>query len=380
MKYDSTALKNDGRAKIDMADDIAHLTPSEAPFVALTKKLTKESATNAEFSWLDRELEARWDAINNSSGYDSAATSIVVDNGGYFRAGMIVKVPRTGEVILATAVATNTLTVKRGFGETTAAAIVDNDPLLIIGNVNEEGSGAPADAGGNPTKEYNYTQIFKTPFSVTNTANAIATYGGKLITQEQKDKGVLHRIDMERAFLFGERKEDTTGTHAKRSTRGLVKFLQGSGNVTNISDGSMSKLDFEGWLAGVFKNGSSQRLLLASPTVIQVIDSWGVNQLQTVPEANAKYGMHILKYISSHGELLITKEPLFEGAIYGGYAAAIDLSYIKYKYLDGRDTKLETNIQAPDVDGRRDQYITEAGLMVRLPKVHGLHTGVQTAA
>lgn len=380
MKYDSTALKNDYRAKIDMAEDIAHLTPSEAPFVALTKRLTKEKATNPEFSWLDRELEARWDAINNGAGYDDAATSIVVDNGAYFRAGMIVKVPRTGEVLLVSSISTNTLTVVRGFGETSAAAIVDNDPLLIIGNVNEEGSGAPSDAGGNPTKGYNYTQIFKTPFSVTNTANAMATYGGKLITQEQKDKGVLHRIDMERAFLFGERKEDTSGDHPKRSTRGLLKFLADSGNVTNISDGSMSKLDFEGWLAGVFKNGSSQRLLLASPTVIQVIDSWAVNQLQTVSNAMAKYGLHITKYISSHGELLVVKEPLFEGAIYGGYAAAVDLSYIKYKYMEARDTKLETNIQNNDIDGRRDQYLTEAGLMVRVPKVHGLLTGVSTAA
>jgi hypothetical protein len=73
---------------------------------------------------------------------------------------------------------------------------------------------------------------------------------------------------------------------------------------------------------------------------------------------------------------LIVKQPLFEGAVYGGYAAAIDMANVGYRYLNGRDTSLKTNIQANDVDGRRDEYLTEAGLEVKLPKTHGLLTGV----
>jgi hypothetical protein len=373
MRYDSSAIKSDGRLVIDMAEDIAFLNPSEAPMVALIKRLRKEKATNPEFNWLERDLEARWDAINNAAGYANNATSIVVDNGTYFRAGMLVKVPRTGEVILVTAVATNTLTVKRQFGETVAAALNDNDPLLIIGNVNEEGAKAPSDAGGNPVKMFNYTGIVRTPFSVTNTANASKTYGGKLITQEQKQHGIEHRIDLERQFLFGERYEDLTGTHPKRSTRGLLKWI--SSNVYDAG-GQLTETEFNNWLEGVFAKGSSKKLLLAAPRVISTIDSWGVGKLKTVSEANAKYGLHVTQYISSHGELNIVKEPLFEGSVYGGYATALDLENISYKYLERRDTALKTNIQDNDADGRRDEYLTEAGLMVQLPQTHGLLTGV----
>lgn len=376
MKYDTTALSNDKRLKIDMAEDIAFLTPEAAPFVALTKRLVKEKCSNPRYDWLDRELEPRWDTVNQAN-ESAPATSVVVSHGTYFRPGMLVKVPRTGEVILVTAIATNTLTVVRGFGETAAANLNNTDPLMIIGNVNEEGSKAPADAGGNPTAEYNYCQIFRTPFSVTNTANACQTYGGKLISQEQKDKGILHRIDMERAFLYGERKEDLTGTNPKRETRGLLKFL--SQNIKS-SAGNLSELDFNKWLQDVFAYGTSKKLLLASPLLVSVISTWAGGKLKTVPEAQAKYGINVVEYISPHGTLNIIKEPLFEGTIYGGYGAALDLQYIKYRYMDSRDTSLKTNIQDNDADGRRDEYLTEAGLEMRLPKSHGLITGVTGAA
>jgi hypothetical protein len=377
-KYDTSAISTDGRLVIDMSNEIALLQPSEAPFVALTKRLTKEQATNPEFKWLERELEARWDAVNNSSNIAADGTEIVVDHGSYFRAGMLVKNPRTGEVVLVSSISTNTLTVVRAFGETSAAIMNDNDPLLILGNVNEEGATAPGDAGGSPSAVSNYTQIFRTPFSVTNTANASKVYGSnKLLLQEQKDKGVLHRIDMERSFLFGEFKEDTTGTNVKRATRGLLGFLDQ--NTTDAS-GALTETEFNTWLRDVFKYGSSKKMLLASPLVVSVIDSWGVGKLQLVPEAQATYGLHVNRYICSHGELLIVKEPLFEGTIYGGYAAAIDLGNIKYRYMQGRDTSLKTNIQANDADGRRDEYLTEAGLEVRLPKTHGLLTGVTGAS
>ena len=37
----------------------------------------------------------------------------------------------------------------------------------------------------------------------------------------------------------------------------------------------------------------------------------------------------------------------------------LDMDNVRYVALDGRDTKLRTNIQAPDKDGIMDEYITE---------------------
>lgn len=368
-------LNTDKRLKIDMANDIALLQPSAAPFTVITQKMKKEVASNPRFEWLDRELEGR--VSKASAEALAAATSITVPDGSFFRAGMLVKVPTSGEVLQVTGVSSNTLTVLRGYGETAAATIAANTQLVIIGNANAEGAAAPDDAAGSPVAEYNFTQIFRTPFAITNTANKVKIFGaGNAFLQEQKIKAIEHRIDIERAFLFGERKEDLSGSHPKRTTRGVLGFLKE--NNLNISDGLLDEKTFNNWLEGVFAYGSDKRLLLASPRLISVISSWGAGKLQTVPGADKVYGFQCTRYISPHGELNIVKQPLFTGG-YSGMGVAIDLNDVSYKYIEGRDTNLITNIQNNDVDGRRDEYLTEAGLMLRLPKHHGVITGVTGA-
>ena len=56
--------------------------------------------------------------------------------------------------------------------------------------------------------------------------------------------------------------------------------------------------------------------------------------------------------------------------VHSGYGLCLDLDLCKYCYVD--DTKLEMNIQDNDYDGVKDQYITEAGLMLQGEKAHGL--------
>ena len=154
------------KLKIDMSEKIALLQPSAAPFMTFIKRAkgNTEVANNAKFNWLEDDLGARWDAINAAAGYADSDTKMVVDNGAYFSVGDVVKVPRTGENMLVSVVNpdgdnVNELTFVRAFGTTTAAAIVDNDPLVIVGNVNEEGAGVRTIKSTQESEVYNYTQF-----------------------------------------------------------------------------------------------------------------------------------------------------------------------------------------------------------------------------
>jgi hypothetical protein len=51
-------------------------------------------------------------------------------------------------------------------------------------------------------------------------------------------------------------------------------------------------------------------------------------------------------------------------------AIIIDMPYVKYRYLDGRDTNLERDLQANDADSVKHQYISECGLELTQDKVH----------
>ena len=131
------------RLRIDMSEKIAELEPNASPLITLTKKMKRRRVvTNPEFSWMEQDPGNRWDAINNAGGYNKNATEWAVDNAGYFRVGDIVQVPRTTEVVLVTNVDNtgNTITVKRGWGGSTTAPLVGDDPLVILGNANEEGA------------------------------------------------------------------------------------------------------------------------------------------------------------------------------------------------------------------------------------------------
>jgi hypothetical protein len=51
---------------------------------------------------------------------------------------------------------------------------------------------------------------------------------------------------------------------------------------------------------------------------------------------------------------------------------AVDPSKIGYRFMRNRDTKLRVDIQAPDLDGWKDEYLTEFGWVVQNPQVHGV--------
>lgn len=363
---------------VDMSDTIGLLQPNAEPFMSFLKiaKRNSEVANNPKFEWMEDDLLPSWDAVNNASGYASGATSIVVDNGSYFRVNDVLKVPRTSEVILVTAVdsGTNTLTVVRGYGVTAAAAIVDNDPIVIIGNANQEGAGTRELKSTLEVPKYNLTQIFKTPFGVTNTEKATKMYGGSDLSYQQAKAGVQHKIDMARAFMYGERKEDTSGSKPKRTTGGLLSFL----NKNNYdAGGQLTQTEFDNNISEVvFKYGSKEKILLASARLLSVINTWALGKLQ-VDNLAKEFGLEIFKYVTPFGVYnIMNYQHILEGAVYGGYGVVIDPEGVKYRPLNGRDTKLETNIQNNDEDQRKDQYITEAGLEVRNAEKHAVITGV----
>lgn len=366
------------RLRIDMSEKIAELEPNASPLITLTKKMKRRRVvTNPEFNWMEQDPGNRWDAINNATGYNNSATVWAVDNAGYFRVGDIVQVPSTTEVVLVTAVDNtgNTITVIRGWGGSTTAPLVDDDPLVILGNANEEGAKLREIKTTEPVKKTNYTQILRTPVGVTNTLAATSTYGPKAMAYYRHLDGINHAIDMERTMWLGKKGKDIHNGKPRRTTGGIIEFL--TENVLDVSaiSGSLTEQAFTEWLEDVFRYGSSEKILFACGRLCTIIDLWAQNKLKTVP-GERTYGVKIKEYVSSHGTLFIVKHKLFEGAVYGGMGVILDMNNVAYCPLKGRDTKLLTGRQDPDEDAVKDEYITEFGVEVRLPKTHAIIKGV----
>lgn len=356
--------------------EIHYLTPDAAPLTVLLKRTRKKSIPSTKPEWFEKDLPARWDQVNNGGGYTAGDTAIVVDNGAYFSVRDEVNVPRTAEKMLVTAVntGTNTLTVSRGVGSTSAAALVNDDDLQIIGNAYAEGAGLGNEKSHQPTNPYNYTQIERTPFGQTESQRQSNVYVG-----DEKDlmreKLIEHMIDLERTALFGERNIDTTSTaNPIRYAGGALYYL--TSNVT--SAGTLTEPEFETWAQGVFANtnASDSRVLLASPLLISTIGQIAAGRLQTVSDRNATYGINVTQWITGHGVFNIVKHRLLEsgagGQGYSGYGIAIDPSKTRYFVLGDRDTKLRKNIGTPGDDGYTHEYLTEACMGFHNPSSMGV--------
>lgn len=368
---------------IDLRKEILLLDPSETPFTVVSQNTKKGSlrapAVDTTINWHNDELTTRFDAVNNGSGITSSATTIAVDTGSLFHAEDIVLNPRTGEQVRVSSISTNDLTVERGWGATSGVAMNDNDPLLIIGSAAVEGETSKTAVTANPTKVSNYTQIFRTPVEASGSwltaSNQSAPHDWPY---QHKKKAIEHLIDIELSGLFG-----TPSDGTQRTAGGLLNFL-----TSNNQDagGTLTEAELETFLRTIAgpRGGNANLTLFAAPLVISVINAFAVGRLHVVSKETS-YGLNVMEYISAFGTMKLVSHPLLSGAVYGGYAIAVDFKTdgtIRYRFLSGdgpgpsRDTKLLTNRQENDRDGLKDEWLTEASWEVGLPKRHGVLTGV----
>lgn len=390
----SATSSSEQRLIVDAVDKIFLLEPNKHPLVTLLTNvgkvwdgkawvgsgIMKAVTGNPEFKWFEDVYGGRYARTTNTE--SSSSTTIEVQGAGtssayIFTIGDVVRNSRTSENFLVTAIASAlSLTVVRGYGSVVGAAMNAGDGLFIIGNVNEENAGARNVNATRSTPQVNYTQIFKTTIAVSNTEKAANLYGGKDLPYQRAKKGTEHALDIERAFWFGQAKYDVTGTqgHPRRSTGGVDEFITGGSSYVQNQGGPLTAPDMNTFLREGFTFGNSTKMLFAGGIVLQAINEIARGQILT-KTGDTTYGVRISEWQTPFGIVNIVHNPLFVEEL-AGQAYLMDMECFRYRFMEGRDTQLQTNIQAPDVDGEVDQYISEVGLERKQAPRHALLKGV----
>jgi hypothetical protein len=265
-------------------------------------------------------------------------------------------------------VSTDTITVGAELGGATGAGVdISEDTVWIIGNANEEGAGLRTLKSTTPEEKVGYTEIFRTPFGVTETSKATETLIKENdLDYQRRKKGKEHAIDIERAFIFGKKAKLTSGTHPERFTEGVVNAV-----TTYATANVDTEAEFETWLEDLFAYGQTEKYLLASPAFVSMINGWAKSKVQ-ITQSEKTYGIQIIKYVSAHGTVNIIKHDLLKGSLYGNYGIGLDFEALTYRYLTGRDTKLLTDRQSPGDDELIEEYLTECGLQIAEEQRHAL--------
>ena len=357
-----------------------------APLNALLAMGSSESTDDSEFKNFRDELPDRKLSVNGAVA--SATTTTVTldasDDNKFAIAGAIVINSETGEVMHVTAdTSGTTLTVDRNIGGT-SHQIADNANLFIAGFAAQEGGSSPTAISFDASVTSNFCQIFRTAFSVSNTLNSTYLRTGDKYDEAMTKALKLHMSDIERAMFFGV-KHEANGTSAQptRFTGGLTNSLT---NVVDIntdyatyggsSAGQMTEEGFDSLLIStIFKYGSSQKIAFVGETVANQLQQIGKDRWQPTA-VDGTYGVSLTRYSSFAGDLMVHLHPQFR-QIPGMKDAMIivDFPYLSYRYLEGRDTQLLENRQAPDADSIKSEYLTECGLELIQDKVHAYIKG-----
>jgi hypothetical protein len=368
-----------GISKLDVRDEIFLLEKEkgEAPFLTILAKVPKEKTTQTDFHWFEDELLGSYTQINHGAGYDAAATDLVVDDAMIFQQYDVAKNYNTGEVMLITTITdgTNTITVTRGWGTTAAAAITDNDYMIKLGNAQAEGWSVPTDpVTTQKAKKDNYLQTFSRPVIVTSHMENTEQYGGNRRNYERKKIGLELKREIEKQFLFGEPKEDTSGSQKRWQTGGVYYFIRNACAYYTAASSTMTEAEFLGFLKDFFTYGSSEKLLFCGPRIMSQISGYpSAAKMNLTPGMNKEYGIQVVRYFSALGIVNLVLNKLFVGP-YAGMAIGLDMDdrTLVYRYLQNMDLTLNLDTGAPDAHKFVDEYFGTIGVEVHNAKRHGL--------
>lgn len=375
----------------------------DAPLTAILSMMKEESTDDPEYSWWTKSLATQaatvvsvWKTADLSSTeytttgvsgdtlYCNIATEAACKE---FRPGHQVLLRNTANFAddanaKVTAVvlngASSYIAVKLLEADPTTTGIADCNRILIVGNINPEGGSMPKAIAYDPTKLYNYTQIFRTPLSITRTARKTKLRTGDQYKEAKRECLEIHSIEIEKSFLWGIKTENV-GDNGKpeRTTAGLVRtVIDNSGNVSDFT----TDTDFTdtSWLSGgeewldvqleqIFRYGAQDRLAFAGSGVIlainKLIKEYGNYEFTS---KTTDYGIKVKTWSTPFGDLHIKIHPLFSyEATNRNCMVVFEPKDLIYRYIDDTtfyDDPDKQNTGRNRIDGTDEEYLTECGL------------------
>ena len=264
-----------------------------------------------------------------------------------------------------------------------------------------QGSGLPNETRKVSRSFHNYTQIFKTPYSIANTLKVVKMYGGPELARLRLRKAIQHKTELERAILFqGGGTEHTDwgelpttaenpltrfmglGVGQPQATAGIIKTKNGEWNNDfrfDTSSPSVAKINdlCEAIFDDTVDSPSSTKIVFASNKWMLALSSYAADSTSNTytfgnwSRSENAIGLKINEFTSPVGNLRFVPMPLFRGK-YEDYALVVDMPNIEMRPLASRDTQLFSNVGTDEVDGQLDYFMTETGFEARHESTHAI--------
>jgi hypothetical protein len=303
-------------------------------------------------------------------------------------------------VLLITGIGTNKWVCKN-MGDTSLSTATD-DYLIVVGNAYGEGTVAGTAWSDELAVVYNQCQIFKTPLQITGTLLEASLRGESSELARLRDqKSQEHKVQKERAFLFGRSPINTSGGfddnslsdtngNIVRSCMGIIPAIEKHGaasgddqNRFTISEASYSYDSFVDDMEKVFQyvpeagikrafcgmGAMSYFSKMSGASGLAGNSGWTVN-LGDMKRDSLGFNYRVLE--SPHGALQLIPTPVLRDVYNKTMLVVSDENLFHAQY---RAPKFQANILTDDAyDGVKDQYMSDEGIGVTLIESHKLFT------
>jgi len=379
----------------DVSDKIAFVRPSANPLALVLmgiKKLDMKPATQRQFDWLEKDPLPDTVRVSGAQTAGDTALEVATGTGTYGKAFDLWLNTRTNEIVYVTVVAVDTWTVTRDFDQLHSAAMNDQDTLLHIGNAYEDGVGVGALKSVREARLFNYCQIARTGWGLTRREATMKLSGGSDVDTEEQAQAVQHAVLLEKMAWFGGRRS-TTGTNSREVTasNGVLSFL--TTNQWNLATAEGGQIPTENQIVAALeqgmyygKNGNvgggGDKLAFLSRNWMTFFDRMARERVRYVDMGEllgrGRIGLTVGEFHTVHGRIVLISHPLFPSDL----GAIIDPAHVWMRYHQGGNgfpdgrTKIRREIQAPDVDGVTNEFLSDVGVQVELEMAHMVWRGL----
>lgn len=359
---------------LDLSDTLSSVLAADTFF--LGRVPMGEAGTQTIFYWNEDSLNALTVTVADGAGLNSSVTTINVSagHGLRVRVGSLLMNEAIGkhEVIQVTGIATDALTVVRGYGDSAPVgeAHLTAAVMRIIGQPVQEGDSNVSDKSVTRLRKDNTYQIFKKEVEVSGTTKAVKSAGvpNEFNYQIAQRMLEIHR-ELGDSHLNGVKKATGSDT-VYRGMDGVRNVVRIGGNVTTTSE-ALSKAAVNALNTLVWNAGGQADIAVGADS--QMTKFAGLNtELIRLAPSDRMIGAFVQKFLTDKGtEIdLITDRWARKGDL-----LLLDSKRLSLHPLQGRAMHMEALAKTGDSDramivGEYSQKVLNAA------QAHALHSGL----
>lgn len=378
-----------GREDTEYLNGILALNNFRNPAITVLANAGVARSDTKDVHWFDSNPRPYRDQLNFSTGYNSSATGLVVDNAVYFSVGDNVKHDDTGEMMLVTSVGSTYIGVIRDLGQSTegftalAGTVDDNDFLTIVSSSFEAGHPLPTIKHMQETEFINYHYDHRTPYGLTEAlADTALRSARNEVVRKKNEASQFHLEGIDKAFFDGKPYRGDKGTfnttdgNADPMTAfGLNHYLETYTRSANkVDQTELTLFEIYDWLEAVFDKGSDEKICFHPSNFITTLMKMADVKLRFVPNDNF-LGMNIMELHWGDKKLLLKEHQYLNRAGTTGWRRVfvVDMDNAQFSNFGPNGTTRHRELDPHRATGKttmEGEFQTQFSFVFRLADTH----------